>query len=258
MNAPELTLLQALFAADAETAASAFAGAPSVDVPRAGKVMGAEALADLAKAWPGMFGVPPGTELTSRKRVAADGRAVSEVLVEVSGPQGEVRLPVAIMGELDEAGLLTHARVYYAEWWVTGQHGFRATPFARAADERVGRAEDMPDVNADYFAAVSAWDMDAVMRTFGSRAYIEFGPRQIDERERIGKLYETFFGNEVRLLFSTITDDGDTMVLEWTSGGPEPRESGLAAYARDADGRIGSIHMYDNFDPTTVPGLVPD
>jgi hypothetical protein len=60
------------------------------------------------------------------------------------------------------------------------------------------------------------------------------------------------------LLFEAVTDDGETLVLEWTSGGPEPRESGLAAYRRDADGRIGAIHMYDNFDPTNVPGLVAD
>jgi YD repeat-containing protein len=110
-------------------------------------------------------------------------------------------------------------------------------------------------VHGEYLAAVTAWDGDAIMGVFGSPCYVEFGPQRIDDRERIRTLYEWFFGDEIKLIFSTITDDGETLVVEWATPGEE-RAGGLTAYKRDARGRIGSIHMYDNFDPSNVPGVM--
>jgi hypothetical protein len=105
---------------------------------------------------------------------------------------------------------------------------------------------------------VTAWDSEAIMNVFGSQPYVEFGPLRIDDRDRIRRLYEHFFGNEVKLIFTTIMDDGRSCVVEWMTGGPEPRAAGITAYNRDDTGRLGSIHMYDNFDPTTVPGVMDD
>jgi hypothetical protein len=253
---PELELLQALFAGDADRAAATFEGEPSIDAPEIEKVTTRHGLDALAAGWPDLFGVQPGAELRPRTRITAEGRAMSEALVDVAGPLGDVTLPIAVMGEFGDEGLLTAARVYYAERWVTGNPELRRTPFPSDGSESLARPEDVADVNAEYLAAVTAWDGEAIMKVFGSPCYVEFGPQRIDERERIRALYESFFGDEVKLIFNTITDDGETLVVEWTSGGPEPRAGGITAYRRDAYGRIGSIHMYDNFDPSKVPGVM--
>jgi hypothetical protein len=253
-DAPEYRLIAALFAGDADAALATFDGTPRLDAPRVGKVDSVDALRELATSWAGMFGVEPGAPVRPRFRTVEDDRAVSEVILPDAGP-ANVELPIAIMGELS-GDRLRDARVYYYQKPVTGTDGRRGTPFERRPDERLGRAEDMPDINAAYFRAVSAWDLEAAMAVFGDDAYIEVGGATITGRERIRRLYEHFFGNEVRLLFSTLTDDATTLVLEWTSGGDGDRESGLAAYDRDESGRLGAIRMYDNFDPRVVEGLV--
>jgi hypothetical protein len=255
---PELELLEALFAADAERAASLFAGPPSIASPHAEDVTSREGLEALAKAWPGTFGVEPGVPVAQRARHAAGGRAVSETLVDVDGPYGRVTLPIAIIGDLAGDDRLTAARVYYAERWVTGDVGIRTSPWPPGRYERIVTPDDVSDVNAEYLAAVTAWDSEAIMKVFGSPCYVEFGPLRIEDRDRIRRLYEHFFGDELKLIFPTVTDDGTSCVVEWTTAGPEPRAAGITAYNRDATGRLGSIHMYDNFDPATVPGVMSD
>ena len=254
---PEFELLEALFAAAADRAAALFAGEPSIVCPHAEAVATREGLDALAAAWPSTFGVEPGTAIEQRARHVAGGRAVSEALVPVDGPNGAVTLPVAIIADLAGEDRIAEARVYYAERWVTGDTEIRTSPWPPGRYEQVVRPEDLDDVNAEYLAAVTAWDSDAIMRVFGSPCYVEFGPVRIEDRDAIRRMYEHFFGNELKLIFPTVTDDGRSCVVEWTTAGPEPRAAGITAYNRDASGRLGSIHMYDNFDPSSVPGLMP-
>jgi hypothetical protein len=257
-EAPELELLAALFAADADRSAALFAGAPEIDPPHAEKVTTRDGLDALAEGWPAAFGLAPGAHVQPRVRHTAERRAVSETLVEIDGPHGRVTLPIAVMGETDGDGRLESARIYYAERWVTGDPGLRESPWPRQEHEKLASPDDVSDVNAEYLRAVTAWDSEAIMKVFGSPAYVEFGPVRIDDRDRIRALYEHFFGEEVKLIFTTIMDDGRSCVVEWMTGGPEPRAAGITAYNRDDTGRLSSIHMYDNFDPSTVPGVMDD
>jgi hypothetical protein len=256
-EAPELELLTALFAADAERAAALFVGEPSILTPHAEPVTSRAGLDALAAAWPSTFGVAPGAQVAQRARHTVEDRAVSEVLVDIDGPRGAVTLPIAILGEVTGDGLLRQARVYYAERWVTGDVEIRTSPWPPGTHERIVTPDDVSDINAEYLRAVTAWDSDAIMKVFGASAYVEFGPLRLEEREDIRAMYEHFFGNELKLIFPTVTDDGRSCVVEWTTAGPEPRAAGITAYNRDDTGRLGSIHMYDNFDPASIPGITP-
>jgi hypothetical protein len=256
---PEFELLEALFAADADRAAAVFAGEPSLDCPHAGSVSSRAQLDAVAEAWPAAFGLEPGAEVELRVRHVADGRAVSEARVGVNGPNGSVTLPIAIIGDLAGDDRISEARVYYAERWVTGSTEIRRSSWPQTDDERYVTPEELNDVNAEYLRAVVDSDIEGIMQAFGSDPYVEFGPLRLYGRDDVRALYEHFFarGAEIRFIFPTITDDGESCVVEWTGGPVGKRNGGITAYNRDATGRLGSIHMYDNFDVTEIPGVAP-
>lgn len=259
-HAPEFKLLRALFDADARAAAELFAGPIVIDAPRVGRIEGMSGLEALASKWPALFNVSPGAKLHTRSRTTGSGRAVSETVASVIGVTGNpVRLPIAIAGELDQSGKLEEARIYHYEKAITGKPGTRPSPFKKSPNERLGRPEDLPDVNAKYFHAVSTFDVDMAVGLFGEGAYIQGGTWLVDTKPQIRRIYEFFLaGNEpMRLLFSAMTYDGSKFALEWAAGHLATRDSGITVYDRNADDKLVGMRMYDFFDLNDIPGLNP-
>ncbi|WP_196805642.1 hypothetical protein, partial [Sphingobium indicum] len=237
-----------------EAASSVFEGEPNLASNRIGSVRGAAAFAQAVKDWPASFKVAVGEKPKLLHETVIDNLSTAEFTVRVQGPLGSVDLPVAIIGERADSGLIKEARVYYFEKPITGQIGSRLSSFPRQASDRVGQAEDMPGINAEYFRAISKWDIEKTMAVFGRQAYVDIGVKHLDTPEKIRALYLAMFGIEFQLIFKTLAFDGKTMILEWELAG-EHRESGLAAYQADEEGKIGGIRMYDVFDPDMVPAL---
>lgn len=258
-QAPEFRLLDALFKADAAAAAILFEGPIALDAPRVGRVEGPDGLKELAERWPPLFNVAAGARLTPRNRVVQPGRAVSELVADVRGPGGEaVRLPISVSADLGPDGRIIEARIYHYEKAITGTSGSRPSPFKDGADRRPGRAEDLPDVNREYFDAVSTFDVEKMMGLFADGAYMEGGTWRITSREDLRRVYEHFLtGEQMALLFSAMTYDGTSFVLEWSAGHLASRESGLTVYQRDAANKLVAVRMYDFFDLRDIPGAAP-
>lgn len=259
-QAPEYRLLCALFNADPKAAAECFAGPIAFDAPRVGRAEDLEGLRKISAEWPLLFNVAPGAKVATRFRTVGSGRAVSETIAAVAGVNGEpVRLPIAVAGELDPSGKLKEARIYHYEKAITGQSGTRTSPFKKTPDERLGRPEDLPDVNAKYFHAVSTFDVELAVSLFADGAYIEGGTWRVDTKPQIRRIYEHFLaGNEpMRLLFSAMTYDGSKFALEWAAGHLATRDSGITVYDRNKDDKLVGMRMYDFFDLRDIPGLNP-
>jgi hypothetical protein len=259
-TAPELKLLRALFAGDLKAAAELFSGSIVVDAPRVGRVEGLSGLKDLVAKWPGLFNVAPGAGLEPRARTASASRGVSEAYAAVKGFDGKpLRLPVAIVGDLSERGGLKEARIYHYMKAIMGVPGSRPSPFKESPDERPARPEDLPDVNANYLRAISAYDVEWAVSLFADNAYIESGTWRIDTRAQIRRMYEYFLAGQVpmRLLFSTMTYDGAKFAVEWAAGHLATRESGVTVYERNANDKLVGMRMYDFFDLNDIPGLNP-
>jgi len=259
-QAPEFRLLRGMFAGDARGAADCFGGPIVIDAPRVGRIEGVDGLKSLVSQWPSLFNVAPGARLQTRFRTVGSGRAVSETLASVIGVDGQpVRLPIAIVGELDQRGKLTEARIYHYEKAITGKPGLRSSPFKKTPEERLGRPEDLPDVNGKYFEAVSNFDVDAAVGLFANGAYIEGGTWRIDTKPQIRRIYEFFLAGKepMRLLFSATTYDGTHFALEWAAGHLATRDSGITVYDRNKDDKLTGMRMYDFFDLNDIPGLNP-
>lgn len=258
-SAPEFRLLDALFRSDADAAAALFAEAPVVDAPWVGKVEGESALRELARRWPAQFHVAPGEHLQPRTRIREGDRAVSEAWAMVKGLDGRpIRLPIAVSADLAPDGRLNRARIYHYMKAITGEPGSRPTPFEAKPDSRPGRAEDLPDVNADYFRAVSTFDVEMMMGLFGDGAYMEGGVWRFTTPAQLRKVYEHFLtGEKMEILFSAMTYDGVNFALEWSAGHLAHSESGLTVYERNAEDKLVSVRMYDFFDLNDIPGATP-
>jgi hypothetical protein len=259
-EAPELKLLRALFDADLKAAAALFSGPIVVDAPRVGRIEGLRGLKDLVAKWPGLFNVGPGAKLEPRARTVGARLGVSEATVSIKGFDGKpLRLPIAIVGELSERGGLKEARIYHYMKALIGVPGSRPSPFKQSADEQPARPEDLPDVNASYLRAISAYDVEWAVSLFADEAYIESGTWRIDTRRQIRCLYEFFLAGKepMRLLFSTMTYDGAKFAVEWAAGHLATRESGVTVYERNAQDKLVGMRMYDFFDLNDIPGLNP-
>jgi hypothetical protein len=242
-------LLTALFAGDAEGVLALFGPHPVLDTPRAERAEGTASVGRLAGAWTTLYDRVALRELHVVAHTAQDDRLVTETHAALDLGAKERILPIAVVCVAGERGLLREARVYHSERLLTGKRGRRRPPFPSKPGATGGRAEELPDINAAYFRAVSSGDVDAVMDVFAPGAYLAAGSRRVTRRAEIRTIYEALAERGgVQLEFNTPTDDGHTCVLEFTSL-REPPVGGLAVYERHESGRIAAIRMYDEFDP---------
>jgi hypothetical protein len=253
-TSPAIGLLRALFAGDAGRVVAHFDSDPVVDAPRAERAEGTADVERLAMTWPDLYEGAALRELRGVAHTAQDDRVVTELHAALAGPAGELLLPVAVVCVVGEDGRLREARIYHPERLVSGRRGRRRPPFQPPPAAAAGRANELPDVNAAYFRAVSGGDVDAVMDLFAPRAYLAAPSRRVTRTAEIRAIYEALAERGgLRLAFNAQTDDGRTFVLEFTSL-REPPTGGLAAYERDESGKIAGIRMYDEFDPDELLG----
>jgi hypothetical protein len=228
-----------------------FAGEPEVHYPVRGRVKGARAFAAYAtatKAW-----------LEEREAsiehlgiVRTERRGFGEAVLRLSGEDGPVDLPVAVVSDQRPDGSMQEVRVYYSSWQLTGHHAIR--PPLLQPDP--GRRES--DVVGDYQRALAAGDLDAVLASFepggyarepAGAAFIHRGP------EGLREFYESLFSNGggIRLEHCTYTDDNRTCALEYNVtrwGRTElPPQAGVAVYVRGKSGKLAAARIYDDVDP---------
>jgi hypothetical protein len=255
-DVPELRLVDALFRGDADAAVAMFDGTPVLDVPRFGRLEGGEEVARLSQEWAKSFNVLPGEHVEPRYETGTPAATVTEIIARVAGPDGEVRLPMAVVGERAGPGRLRSARLYHAHRPVTGHPAMRPNPFPVNERSRPIDASDLPGINAVYFQGLNTQNLDMVLSALSEDAWIEAGTLRASSRQNLSAVFRLLISNKIQLHASATWDDGRTFVLEWSNGGPA--FSGLAAYGRTVGGLIDSIRMYDDMDLGSVPDLVSE
>lgn len=235
---------------------------------------------DLETAWPGQVVVldPRAGEIRSRRRLRrfvsdnhawfaahdarietvattyADGRAVLELLVTLTGDDGgSVSWPVAVVAE-STSELSIVFRTYCSQWPVEGRRPVRPAILAPGDEHPSGAV-------AGYQAALDVGDVDAIVAVFGADGYY---------REPIGPHLEHRGTGELRAFFTercssggiglqpcAVTDDGVRCALEynairWGSEALVP-QAGLGIFERGADGLLAAARSYDDLLPPGVP-----
>lgn len=232
-----------------------FAGEPEVHYPVRGRVRGAPAFAAYAaatKAW-----------LEEREAsiedlgiVTTDRRSFGEVILRLSGGDGRVDLPVAVVSDQRSDRSMEEVRVYYSSWQLTGRHSNRPPVLQPGPEVRES------DVVGDYQAALAAGDLDAILASFERDGYARepAGSEYLHRgSEGLREFYALLFSNGggIPLEHCTSTDDGRTCALEYnvTRWGRTELlpQAGVAVYERGGSGKLAAARIYDDCDPPQSP-----
>jgi hypothetical protein len=228
-----------------------WAGEPDVADPRQGRVRGAAAFrawVDASKRW--LADVQASTRPVDL--IVTARRTVEEVALDVTIDGGRRELPVAVVAERTDRGLLTAVRVYHSLWPLTGGHEVRAPLLARDPELR------MPDVIGEYQRALAGGDLEAVLASYADDAVVREpagGDYVYSGKQELRRIYGLQFANGggISLEHCALTDDGRAGALEynvvrWGRTAVTP-QAGVAVYVRAPSGRLAAGRIYDDAEP---------
>lgn len=269
-DSAELLFLEALCRKNAGKAADFFEetqqfGKPSVvDAPQ-GRYEGKEAIASFADQWLNDFGADS-AEVEPVTQTNGGGRSASEVVVHFVRKEGNLSIPMCIVGDLRPSNKLNEVRIYFYYGWVPGFSAYRriifepehmeAAPYSLMTGcvrEYFELLHEPGDVKERLEKVVAITPQDVAYGGYRPE-WVELADRGHDaiRDHYAGILSET---PEIYIVRAeAITDDGIQSVVEWTLVVTEKgysvgrvAQSGVAIYERDAEsGLLRSIRICDN------------
>ncbi len=271
-DSPEILFMQRLCAGQAEEACrlfgaeKQFGGLPAVDAPY-GRFEGAEQLRAFAAGWLARFGAVS-AEIEPLVQTQSGGRSVTEMNVHFTVDGMINQVPMFVVGDLRDRGLLDEVRIYCNFTHVPGLTPYRK-PIFRSAHLEMGDPNLLTGAFREYYEAlhhVPRVDVERIIASMGDGCV--FGgyepltgeeppgnPEPMD-RETLTRIYTDMsmhIPRWVGMRYETLIDDGVTAVIEWqhivTDLGVEEAGrvcmSGISAYSRGADGLLCSIRICD-------------
>jgi SnoaL-like domain len=240
-----------LLAGDFDALVGSFAGEPELHHPVRGRIRGARAFETYVtdtNAW-----LRQRNASVENVEYGVAGRhGFAEVVLHLDGETGGVELPVAVVNEKQPDGRIVELRIYYSSWPLTGRHANR--PPLLQPDPELRET----DVVAEYQAALSAGDVDAIVSAFepdgyarepAGGEYVHVGPDSL--RAFYGSLFSN--GGGIALDHCVLIDDHRACALEYNVvrwGKTElPPEAGVAVYVRGQSGKLAAARIYDDVDP---------
>ncbi len=268
-DSPELMFMRAVCAGDADMAASFFREKrlfgdrpPAVDAPN-GRFEGRSGIEKFAAGWLRLFGAQE-SSLVPVIQTRANGRSVTELVVNfvVSGQIEQV--PMFVVGELRTRDSLDEVRIYFHFTHARGLTGYRR-PIFRSAHIGMGEPALLTGAVREYYVALHETpylNVDRILKTMGDSC--QFGgyepagtpQRARTNRDSLRSEFEhlaTYMPKWVGVRFETVIDDGVNCVIEWVhiiskeGRAKEARVclSGISAYERGPDGLLCSIRICD-------------
>lgn len=253
---PTAAFLGLLVRGDRPSLLAAFAGAPQIDDPMAGRVVGDEAFdrfLEQRRSW-----LAERSASVESLRVTQDERhTVAEAVLHLRLPDTTIALPIAVVGDRVPGNKVTAMRIYHSHWPLLGTHRVRA-PLLPPDTTLVFR-----DVIGVYQRALAAGNVDSIVDAFESDGYF---------REPSGGIYvhrgrealRSFFTAVLRsggigLEHCTVTDDDTVAAIEFIAvrfGRQRlTPQAGLAVYERAPGGRVRAARIYDDVN---VEVLAPE
>ena len=272
-DSPEILLMRYVCAGKTEEACRLFGdtrqfgGVPTIDAPY-GRFEGQEGISTFASGWLARFGAVS-ARVEPVCQTQSGGRSVTEMNIcfEINGMIDEV--PMFVVGDLRERGMLDEVRIYCNFTRVPGLTPYRK-PIFRSAHLEMGDLNLLTGAFREYYEAlhhVPKLDVERIMASMGDNCV--FGgyepvlseedhgeePAPMD-RETLTRIYTDMSNHIPRwvgMRYETLTDNGITAVIEWQHivtdlGVAEAGRvcmSGISAYSRGEDGRLCSIRICD-------------
>jgi ketosteroid isomerase-like protein len=187
------------------------------------------------------------------EHVVAGRHGWGEGILHLDGDDGRVDLPVAIVADRQRDGRIDELRIYYSSWPLTGRHANR--PPLLQPDPELRE----PDIVADYQAALSAGDLEAIVAMFEPDGYAREpagGGYLHRGADAVRTFYQRLFSNDggVGLEHCSLIDGTHAYALEYNVvrwGKTELRpEAGVAVYVRGQSGRLAAARIYDDVEPS--------
>jgi hypothetical protein len=243
-----------LLAAEPDALVESFAGEPELYDPVRGRVKGAQAFEEFAKAttaWLRQHNV----SVEDVEHVVLERRGFEEVVLHLDGDAGPVELPVAIVADRRSDGRIDELRTYYSSWPLNGRHANR--PPLLQPDPELRES----DAVAEYQRALAAGDVDAIVAAFEPDGYARgpTGGRSAHSGpEGLRSFYEPVFsGGGVALENCALVDDGRACALEYNvvrwGNAQLPPQAGVGVYVRGQSGKLAAARVYDDADPPLGP-----
>jgi hypothetical protein len=267
-SSPELRFMAAVCSGRVDEAAAyfcetkLFGSVPSVvDVPY-GRYEGLSGVRTFAEGFLPRFCADM-AYLTPVVQTIANGRVVSEVVVNLV-VKGEIeQVPMFIVADVRTPGLLDEVRIYCHFSFVPGLQAYRK-PIFRIAHREMGDPGLLTGAVREYYEALHhapAADVDRICRLFAPECrfggyepwgHIGHHGGAIELRATYERM-ATYIPRCVAMRYETIIDDGRTCVIEWvhivSRAGQEElgriAMSGIAAYERGDDGLLCSVRICD-------------
>ena len=272
-DSPEIRLMEFLCAGKADEACrlfgktKQFGGLPAVDAPY-GRFEGQAEILGFARGWLERFHAAS-ARIRPVCQTQSGGRSVTEmdVCFAVDGMIEEV--PMFVVGDLREKGMLDEVRIYCNFTRVPGLTPYRK-PIFRSAHLEMGDPNLLTGAFREYYEAlhhVPKLDVERIINSMGDGCVFggyepvlgEEDPEGDDkpmDRETLTRIYTDMSNHIPRwvgMRYETLTDNGITAVIEWqhivTDLGVEEAGrvcmSGISAYTRGTDGKLCSIRICD-------------
>jgi hypothetical protein len=225
---------------------SLFSKNPVIDDPRAGHVEGSAAVEEFAAATYDWLEQRKARVVPLRVTNDASRSVVESVLVLEEG-QGEVELPVAMVGE-GRGGRLDRVRVYHSMWPIEGRHQVRP-PLLPERTDLV-----LPEVVRRYQDALGSGALDDVLELYEPDGYARepAGGEHVHRgRDALAAFYGRLFEvGGIPLEHCTATDDGTCTALEYNvvswGGRVLEAQAGVACYERGQGGKLVAARTYDD------------
>lgn len=198
----------------------------------------------------------------------AGGRSVSEVEIWFeTGEDEPYKVPMGIFGDLSNHGKLEGVRIYYFYQWVKGTPAYHK-PIYRPKHNEVDDSTNLTGVVKYYYEQLHNANVPVALENivnlmsdnlrFGGYRPVEVNPPLLDKALFKEKYVHTLdkIPCHQYILFNTITDDGKTAMIEWTSVVRKDglalgyvSQAGMVAYERDPEdsSKLVSIRICDNW-----------
>ena len=267
-DSPELLFIRAVCARDADRAAGLFGesklfgGQPAVDAPN-GRFEGQEGIRAFADGFLSAFHASS-AKVTPAIQTRANGRSVTECLVDFVVDGMIEQVPMFVLGELSTADRLDEVRIYFHCTHGPGFNPYRY-PIFKSSHLEMGEPRLLTGAVREYYVAlhhVPYVDVDRIMDSmaegclFGGYEPLGKEMQSGESRAQLREKYEhmaTYIPRWVGMRYETITDDGVNCVIEWehivSRAGQEEGGRiailGISSYERGKDGRLCSIRICD-------------
>ncbi len=228
-----------------------FAGEPEVHHPVRGRIRGARAFETYATEMNVLLSRGE-VSVEEVEHVALGEHGFEEAVFHLGTEADGVAVPVAVVADKRLDGRIEEFRIYFSGWPLTGRHANR--PPLLQPEAGLGES----DVVAEYQAALSAGDVDAIVAAFepGGYAREPAGGRYVHRgTDGLCAFYQRLFSNGggIPLEHCALIDDERACALEYNVvrwGKTElPPQAGVAVYVRGQSGKLAAARIYDDADP---------